>query len=290
MRLLVGFDSAWTPRNKGAIVAVIHGCNGVQSSLGAPQLVNFVDAVDLIRTWQREIEPESTLILLDQPTVVANALRQRPVEQIVCSSVSARRGGMQPASTSRTEMFGQEAPIWSFLREFGGVADPMLAVPHGPAVLETYPVLAMIALGWVRKDERARGRLLKYNPQRRRTFVHADWQFLCEQVASSFRTEQLNELAGWPDTARSLARPRKSDQDKLDACLCLLVALHLADGYPGLMVGDVPSGYIVVPHSASLQEELSERCRVIDRRPSEWVRKINYGGVAGSGSPAAGTG
>ena len=30
--------------------------------------------------------------------------------------------------------------------------------------------------------------------------------------------------------AALLTRPQKSDQDGLDACLCLLVALHIANG------------------------------------------------------------
>jgi predicted RNase H-like nuclease len=49
------------------------------------------------------------------------------VEHIVCSSVSARRGGMQPANTGREEMFGVSAPIWRFLNRFGGAVDPTAA-------------------------------------------------------------------------------------------------------------------------------------------------------------------
>jgi hypothetical protein len=32
---------------------------------------------------------------------------------------------MQPANTSRKEMFGTEAPMWPFLTRFGGPADPL---------------------------------------------------------------------------------------------------------------------------------------------------------------------
>ena len=66
--------------------------------------------------------PTSTIILLDQPTIVKNLTGQRPVENIVGSAISRRRGGMQPANTSKENMFGKDAPIWPFLTRFGGPA------------------------------------------------------------------------------------------------------------------------------------------------------------------------
>src|ERR1039458_9615847 len=56
---------------------------------------------------------------------VNNAMGQRPVENFVGSSVSLRYGGMQTASRSRVEMFGDDAPVWHFLDQFGGPADPL---------------------------------------------------------------------------------------------------------------------------------------------------------------------
>ena len=69
--------------------------------------------------------------------------------------------------------------------------------------------------------------------------------------------------------------PRKFDQDGLDACLCLLVALCLAGRKAFPMVGDRQTGYIVVhDHDAELHEELDARCNRIGWVPSEWVRKF----------------
>jgi predicted RNase H-like nuclease len=76
-----------------------------------------------------------------------------------------------------------------------------------------------------------------------------------------------------PHAARNTS-PRKSDQDALDACLCLLVALYLAERKDGLMVGDLHTGYIVVPYCAELHAELDARCRQTGRVPSEWVRRL----------------
>ncbi|BCT93309.1 hypothetical protein LYSHEL_23330 [Lysobacter helvus] len=270
--LLVGFDSAWTPGKRGAIVAAIQNDDGAFQVLGDPQIANFREAEDAIRKWQAEHAPVSTVILLDQPTIVNNSAGQRPVENIVSSCVSLRYGGMQPANTARADMFGEGAPVWAFINQFGGAGDPLTPRPDGAVVFETYPVLALIALGWLREDARRAGRLPKYNPERRKTFSLDDWQFLCREASAAFRKLSLGGIARWMDEARDKDRPHKTDQDKLDACLCLLVALHMAEGRECLMVGDQKTGYIVVPHCPDLQIEVETRCTVTDRMASEWVR------------------
>ena len=143
--LLVGFDSAWTPNNSGALVGVLHSDDGTFHDLGPPQIVDYPQAEGVILKWQAEQVPTATIVLLDQPTIVKNAAGQRPVENIVGSAVSLRYGGIQPANTSKEEMFGKEAPIWPFLTRFSGPADPLEPVAD-TRVFETYPVLAMIAL------------------------------------------------------------------------------------------------------------------------------------------------
>jgi len=91
---------------------------------------------------------------------------------------ACRRGAVQPANTGRTDMFGEKAPVWQFLNRFGGPADPFEPV-EGTRVIETYPVLVMIALGWMLPDSRPKGRLPKYNPERRPPFSISDWQHVC---------------------------------------------------------------------------------------------------------------
>ncbi len=271
--LLVGFDSPWTPTNSGALVGVLHFDGGTFRYLGAPQIVNYPQAEDVILKWQAEQVPTATIVLLDQPTIVKNAAGQRPVENIVGSPVSLRYGGMQPANTAREEMFGKEAPVWPFLTRFGGPADPLGPVAN-TRVFETYPVLAMIALGWMVPDSRAAGRLPKYNPERKKTFSISDWQYVCGLASGAFRDCGLMDIVRWINDAAQNASPRKSDQDRLDACLCLLVALYLAERKDCLMVGDLHTGYIVVPYGAELRKELDARCNQTGRVPSEWVRKF----------------
>lgn len=289
--LLVGFDSAWTSKKSGALVGVLQLDDRGFKELGLPQSVDYREAEAMILKWQAEQLPTGTVVLLDQPTILNNSTGQRPVENLVGSPVSLRYGGMQPANTAKQEMFGSAAPVWSFLTRFGGPADPQHLV-QGTLVFETYPVLAMIALGWTLPDARAAGRLPKYNPARQRTFSHSDWRHVCGLASSAFRERGLMRIAGWIDEAAAKTRPRKSDQDGLDACLCLLVALHLAERRDCLMVGDLKTGCIVVPLGVRLLAELRARCGATARVPSEWLQvfRLATGAPVRLSAPASDSG
>jgi hypothetical protein len=99
-------------------VAGVDACRGgwVWFGVEVHSLVTEVKVVDLPSVFRNR---PSDLILLDQPMIVTNSTGQRPVEKIVGSAVSLRYGGMQPANTSRAEMFGPAAPLWPFLSRFG---------------------------------------------------------------------------------------------------------------------------------------------------------------------------
>lgn len=218
--LLVGFDSAWTSRNSGALVGVLRSEDGVYHELGPPpSKANFPKAQQLILGWQSTLAFSSTIVMLDQPCIVRNAAGQRPVEHIVGSSVSLRYGGMQPASISRQGMFGAEAPLWPFLAAFGGPANPLDRFAQS-SVFETYPVLALIALGGVLSDSRPAGRLPKYNPERKKTSSISDWQHVCKLVSSAVVERRCGSIALWLDGISRKAPPRKADHDGLDACVC----------------------------------------------------------------------
>jgi predicted RNase H-like nuclease len=278
--LLVGFDSAWTPTKIGAIVGALIHNDGRITELGPPHPAQFEDAAGVIRGWQTAHSASSTLVLLDQPTIVVNDVGQRPVEHIVCPCVSRRRGGMQPANRGRTDMFGPTAPLWAFLAGFGGAADPF-GPPQSIRVLETYPVLAIIALGWTLADqERPGGRLPKYNPERHKTFGISDWAHVCRTTSARLTAEGAPELGAWADIAATKTKPTKSDQDQLDACICLVSALHLARGRDALFVGCCDTGYIVVPDSETLRKELERRCVELGIESAMWVRVFRLGSDA----------
>ena len=269
--LIVGFDSAWTPTKTGALSGVFQLDDGTFQEIGPPRNADYCEATEIIRLWQAEKTPTVTIIMLDQPTIVNNAAGQRPVENLVGAPVGLRYGGVQPANTTKKEMFGKDAPVWRFLTQFGGAANPLTPLAD-TRVFETYPVLAMIALGWTLPDVRAAGRLPKYNPDRKRTFSMTDWRHVCRLASSMFQERGLKEIVACLDRAARNTFPRKNEQDALDACVCLLVALHFAERKDCLMVGDLQTGYMVVPYCAGLHAELETRCCKTGRVPSQLVR------------------
>jgi predicted RNase H-like nuclease len=171
-------------------------------------------------------------------------------------------------------MFGENAPVWEFLRRFGGPADPFKQ-HWATNVYETYPVAAMIALDWMLPDDdRHTGRLPKYNPQRKKTFSLDDWKHVCQKVITDFAQFGLPNLSSWVTEVSEKKSPGKADQDQLDSCICLLVALRLAEGAECLVVGHLDTGYMVFPSGKQFQEELTKRCAETGRPPKKWVRSI----------------
>lgn len=273
-QLLVGFDSAWTRGNSGALVGAIRRPCGEWSELGTPEVADFQVAAKLIQQWKTEKEPDSVVVMLDQPTIVRNKSGQRPVENLVAGPVSRAYGGVQPANLGRSEMFGKGAPIWEFLKEFGGPAD-LLLPPRSAWVIETYPALALLSLGWALPDPDRGLRLPKYNPARRKTFRIEDWAHVCELLRADLWSAGLLGIADWLGALAQSTRPRKSDQDGIDACLCLAVGIRLIEGGRCLVVGDNQSGYILVPWSQALSQQVEVRCKATGRSSDEWVRALS---------------
>ena len=78
----------------------------------------------------------------------------------------------------------------------------------------------------------------------------------------------------WLDEAALKEKPGKSDQDGLDACICLLTAVCMAEGSECLMVSNQETGYILVPFGEDLYAELTPRCEKLRRSPGEWLRPL----------------
>jgi predicted RNase H-like nuclease len=269
--LLVGFDSAWTGKHDGAIIGALRGDDKTLIALGEPHGVDFDLAAQLVEKWRYEYQPASTIVLIDQPIIVPNETGQRCVDRMISSPIARRGSAVQPANRGRDKMFGDRAPIWKFLERFGGPADPW--GPAGPVrVFETYPALALVALGWT-LDRHLVRRLPKYNPHRRGTFSLSDWEFVCKHIENAFRVRGLHNLADWTDRQAKNISPRKQDQDRIDACLCLLVGLCIVEVGKALVVGNYSMGYIMVPvpREGELMEELKQRCSILNWRAEDFI-------------------
>ena len=255
MDVYVGFDSAWAdnPRAPGAICAC-----GVERGrpvwFRPPELASFADALRLIEAVRGD---GVTLVALDQPTIVPNATGARPVERLAASMMSWLGGGVQPANTGRTGLFCAVAPIWRFLAALGAIDDPERAAraDAGLFVMEVFPAMALATLGFF--GPRAAPR---YNPERRKTFRPEDWPRVAEAAAAEADALACPDLAAWCRAAARNRAPRKADQDRLDAAICLSIALRwrLRPRALSMLLGDLATGYIVAPASAPVRARITE--------------------------------
>lgn len=265
MDVYIGFDSAWTdnPRAPGAIAA-LSVLDGRSDEFQPPRLASFRQALDFIRSLQSQ--SGVTLVALDQPTIVPNGSRMRPVERTAASLVSWMGGGVQPANRGRRGMFCDASPIWRFLDELAADENPEDArtARSGLHIIEVFPALALPSL-----DLRFFGRLKapRYNPSRRKTFRLDDWRMVAYAAERRFGELGLLGPAAWCREASSLSSPRKADQDRLDAMLCLYIAIHwrLARRSASIVLGDIKNGYMVLPAEQPVRERLAiaAGCRLV---------------------------
>ncbi len=254
---LIGFDSAWTDNQKapGAICALMME-GGQPKAFYAPRLSNFNDAlafIDAVRS-----PTGATLVALDQPTIVPNLTSMRPVERVAASLVSWMGGGVQPSNRGKVGMFCDSSPIWGFLTRLNATETPEEArtATTGLHLMEVFPALALASL-----EPRFFKRLAapRYNPARSKTFRIGDWQLVSEVAARHFRDFGADDAAAWCTAEAERTTPKKADQDRLDAMLCLLVAMRwrLAPREHSMMAGTLEAGYMVFPASIDVRARIA---------------------------------
>jgi predicted RNase H-like nuclease len=126
-------------------------------------------------------------------------------------------------------------------------------------LIEAFPALALASF-----DTRFFGRHAepKYNPKNGK-FRKEDWIRVAEVAARESFVLGCEEIAEWCRDVGKLSHPRKPDQDRLDSVLCVLVALRwrLRPRDESLILGDLKTGYIVLPASSAVREYLAEPAR-----------------------------
>lgn len=256
-KAIVGFDSAWAdnPNAPGAICAIRVFDNG-QSGFIEPQLASFADALAFI--GEVRANTELCLIALDQPTIVPNETSCRPVDRVAASLISWLGGGVQPANRSKIGMFDDDAPIWRFKEQLGAIENPEEArlARSGSFLIEVFPAVALPTLEAAYCGQKLGPR---YNPGRRKTFKIEHWLGVLAAVARFASAENIAAIASWAETAAQIERPRKADQDKLDAVICALVGYQwlLKPRSDSIMIGDLATGYMIAPASALVRAKLT---------------------------------
>jgi predicted RNase H-like nuclease len=254
--VLIGFDSAWTdnPKTPGAICSVALR-DGQVVAFKPPRLARFGEALAFIA--EHRSQDGCTLVAIDQPTVVPNLTSMRPVERVAASLVSWLGGGVQPSNRGRAGMFCDASPIWPFLQSLAAIEDPETSrtAKSGLYAIEVFPALALASL-----DPSFFGRLAapRYNPARRKTYRPADWGRVAQAAAQNLSQLGVDEAAQWCRHAADLPKPTKADQDRLDAMLCLLIAIwwRTRDRSQSMILGNIDTGYMVLPASLDVRGRL----------------------------------
>ncbi|UMY20147.1 DUF429 domain-containing protein [Methylobacterium organophilum] len=260
---IIGFDSAWTdnPKAPGALCIIRLDAAG-RRMLIPPMLVTFAQA--LVAIAAEVVVSPLRIVAIDQPTIVPNATGMRPVDRVAASLISWLGGGVQPANRSKVGMFDDAAAIWWFKDRLDAIEDPEAsrAATEGLFLMEVFPALALPSL-----EPLFCGRLLgaRYNPARRKTFTRAGWQGVIDAVRRRADSEGIERLGEWADALATISEPRKADQDRLDAVLCALIALHwrVASRDASIMLGDRVSGYMVTPAAAEVRQRLEQAARLM---------------------------
>jgi predicted RNase H-like nuclease len=251
--VFTGFDSAWTRGNCGAIAHA--RLSDGQLTFVPPVIANFDEAAEAIESEGRGVDLH--LIGVDQPLIVPNLAGCRPVERAFQPLMGKMRSAILPANRGRFGMFDDGAPIRSFIKRLQAPLDPIQAINATKErfAFEIYPAGALLGLFPEFID---RGRCPKYNPKNRKNFSLIDWNMVCTLVGQHGKEFGILGFAEWCREHADMPRPRKADQDCLDAAICVLVTFTWWKfGLErSLMVGDLDTGYIVTPTNTEMTTKI----------------------------------
>ena len=255
----IGFKSAWGDKKPGSIAWTSFSDRSL-IKCGLPKPAFFDDAINVyneLRTCH-----DFLLIGIDQPTIVENYSGMRPVEKAVGSLIGKLGSGVQPANVKKSNLFGPNAPIRQFLANIDALQDPMTArvSQEGAYLIEVYAVLALTAL---EPEIMKRNEAARYNPERSKNFCLDDWRLVTQAVERQADKLNLPALSKWARSAANISSPQKQEQNKLDAVICLIVALQWrrAMRESVAMIGDLNSGYMITPVSTSTKTILKNSAR-----------------------------
>lgn len=245
----IGFASAWGDKKPGSIVwASFSDRNLIKCGLPKPTF--FDDAINVYN--ELRACHDFLLVGIDQPTIVENYSGMRPVENAVSPLIGKLGSGVQPANLKKSKLFGPSAPIRQFLTNIDAIQDPMTArvSKEGAYLIEVYAVLALTAL---EPEIMKRNEAARYNPEKSKNFCLEDWRLVTRAVERHTDEFNLPALANWARSAANINSPQKHEQRKLNAVICLIVALQWRRALREsvAMIGDLDSGYMITPVSTS---------------------------------------
>ena len=140
------------------------------------------------------------------------------------------------ARRSKVDLFGDDAPIWRFLKALPAIQNPEESrIAHsGLFVIEVLPALALPAF-----NEKFYGyrKGPKYNPANKTQFRKSDWRAVIETIVKIARAIRIEGLEDWALETAKIEAPRKAIKMK-STLFCAPHRLSLANQAPRIFDHD----------------------------------------------------
>lgn len=251
--LFLGLDLAWSKTNGSGGVALAWQpgqpavVRDVQDALGDDDsILSWVD------TWDAAEGSGGLIVGVDAPLLVPNHTGKRPCEAEIGRRFARFQAGAHPANRTLFRGYVRGEDLTARLAERGIAHSPYLEAAQDSTrrqVMEVFPHPAHVVLFGLAKT-------LKYKAKPGRTYP-ARWTVFAE-YGRLLRTLQTHDPPlrlpeEWPprDVSGLVGGALKRLEDSLDALTCAYIVYYYWWHGPsgGEVIGDMTSGYIVVPRT-----------------------------------------
>lgn len=257
----IGIDLAWqSDKNHTGIVVA----RGDESGATADVASAGIASLDGVVAFVREHATENTVIAVDAPLIIRNHTGQRPCETEVSRRFAAQHAGAHSTNLSKYP----DAPPCRLVEMLQAIGFEHAPRPHttgvreGRWLFEVYPHPAQVNLF-------SRDRIIRYKKgtiaEKRDGLVHLrnylsvlsgfdPWLLPSDEVNRSLFRQELWRLQG---------RQLKELEDLFDAYFCAYLALYYwrFGVERSELIGDLQTGYIVVPKRPTAPVVLDEDSR-----------------------------
>ncbi len=226
----VGIDLAWGEHNPDGIC--VFEQQQQKAQVKSIELTHGDDA--LLALLASIPTPAPMVVAVDAPLVCNNPTGSRPVDRLTHTVFGKWKCGCHPANTKLVQ---RPQRLLKKINALGLIT----AWSGSRYVMEVYPHPAIVA--WLHLDQRIpykRGKVT----ERRREFARL------QQLILKFWPRLFPALSCDEQSRHLLTQPwTKNIEDQTDALLCALMAYwhHLHQGRQSAVIGDLQSGFIVVP-------------------------------------------
>jgi predicted RNase H-like nuclease len=258
--LFIGLDLAWGQKNTSGGVVLRYEGDGPAAVVDVQEALGDDEAIlGWIDEWDRE--RQGILIGVDAPLWVPNLTGKRFAEAEVGRRFARFQAGAHPANRTLFKGYVRGEELVEKLAARRIVHDPYLTeawMPKVRRVMEVFPHPAHVILFGL-------PRTLKYKAKPGRDYP-SRWAAMNEytRLLRSLRQSvpPLSLSEDWPpiDVTGLRGIALKHLEDALDALTCAYIVLwywhHGSEG--GEVIGDMPSGYIVVPRPPKTEPLISD--------------------------------